>query len=233
MSRTNAVSKEHISPQLPDLQPGITLLDSESAVDNPLHALAVDQTLVSGGEACWIDPGTHAQTAPLVSVAPADRILDRIHVARGFTPFQHLELLRSLPDFCPDGTELVVVPDIDRYYRDDSLLAEEGRDMLLSGLATVARLARDQNLVVLVTRTGEDEFSEPIEAAADRTLRCEPTPFGPRFRGPEEETLVYPVDHGQWLQTTLSFWERILAAREPLYTAVSGQQQEVSIRGAN
>lgn len=217
MSAPDRRSEANATAQLPDLEQGITLLAIDSTVERAIHALAVDHVLLSGGEAVWIDPGTHAQTGPLVEVAPSDRILDRIRVARGFTPFQHLDLLRSLPDMLTGQSELVVVPALDRYYRDDSLLADEGRDMLLAGIAALAAASRAHDLTVLVTRTGVDTFSEPIDAAAEHDLRCEATPFGPRFLMGDEETLVYPVAGGRWVQTTLSFWGEILAAREPLY----------------
>lgn len=202
------------TPYLPDLDSGITLLEHSNDTETVIHALAVDTLLRSGGDAVWIDPGTHAQTDPLVELAPSDRVLDRIRVARGFTPFQHLDLLRSLPGSCTTDTSLVVVPDIDRYYRDDSLLADEGTEMLLSGLASLAAVARAQERSVLLTQTAADSFTDPLDAAADQHLACEQTPFGPRFRTPDEETLVYPVDGGRWVQTTLSFWKDILAARE-------------------
>lgn len=219
------------SPHLPDLQQGITLLTADSAVDSVIHALAVDHVLLTGGEGFWIDPGTDAQTGPLVDLAPSDRILDRIRVARGFTPFQHLAVLDSLPGSLTDRTTLVVVPQLDRYYRDDSLLADEGVEMLLSGIASLAAAARERDVSVLVTRTAGDAFGDPIAAAADHRLVCESTPFGPRFRTDDDETLVYPVDGGRWVQTTLSFWREVLAAREPQYG--SAGTQEVTVRGSN
>jgi hypothetical protein len=137
---------------------------------------------------------------------------------------------------CTDKTSLVVVPDIDRYYREKSLLADEGKEMLLSGIASLAAVAREYNVSVLLTQTVEDTFSEPVRTAADQYLTCEQTPFGPRFQTPDDETLVYPVEGGQWVQTTLSFWADILAAREPLYNQPLGESPEtleVSRCGAN
>jgi hypothetical protein len=224
------------STYLPELGSGITLLEYSSAVDTVIHALAVDHLLLSGGDAVWIDPGTHAQTGPLTELAPSNRILDRIQIARGFTPFQHLDLLRSLPDLCTTGTSPVVVPDIDRYYRDESLFADEGKEMLLSGIASLASVAREDNVSVLLTQTTEDTFTEPVRTTADQHLTCEQTPFGPRFQTPDDETLVYPVEGGQWVQTTLSFWADILAAREPLYDQPLENPvgtREVSSCGAN
>lgn len=231
MAQTDSITTGNRTPQLPELDAGLVLLELDGAVERAVHALAVDHVLQSGGDACWIDPGTNAQTDPLVELAPSDRILDRITVARGFTAFQHLELLRSLPEFCTASTELIVVPAVDRYYRADGLLADEGREMLLSGIAALAGIAREQEIPVVLTRAAADEFSQPVAAAAERTIACERTPFGPRFRTDGEETLVYPVDGGRWVQTTISFWERILAVRAS--AASERTQQEVTARGAN
>lgn len=225
--------RDQLAPDVPSLNAGIQLLDTDAS--RAIHALTVDHILLSGGDACWIGTGTHARSTPFVELAPSDRILDRVHLARAFTPFQHLALLESLPEVLTDRTELVVAPDIDGYYRSDDLLAEEGRDMLLSGIADLARVAREREIPVLVTRTAADEFSTPVENAASDVLHCRSTPFGPRFwtngeDGSDDETLVYPVDGGAAVQTTLAFWKRVLAAREPLYEGVS---REVTVRGAN
>jgi hypothetical protein len=212
-------------PELPDREPGIQLFDAGEC-ERALHALVVDWLLADGCEGCWIDPGSHAHSGPLAELAPSDRILDRVHVARAFTPFQHLALVQSLAG----GTDpLVVVPELDGYYRDDNLLAGEGREMLLTGLAALAAAARD-GATVLVTRQRADEFSRAIETAADRRLRCEQTPFGPRFHTGESETLVYPAA-GETVQTTLAFWRRVLAARRPRHE--QAESPEVSARGAH
>lgn len=215
------------TPELPAPEPGVQLFDAEE-LDRALHALVVDWLLAEGGEACWIDPGQHARSGPLADLAPSDRILDRVHVARAFTPFQHLALLQSLSE---SPRTLLVVPDLDGYYRGDELLAGEGQEMLLTGLSTLAAAARETNATVLVTRQQADEFSQPIEAAAQRRLRCEQTPFGPRFHTDDSETLVYPVE-GEGVQTTLAFWQRVLAARNPEHEAAA-TAAEVSPRGAH
>lgn len=224
------------SASLPELDSGLTLLTAGTSVRQAIHALAVDHVLLSNGEAIWIDPGTHAQTDPLVDVAPSNRILDRIHVARGFTPFQHLELLRSLPSWVSNRTELIVVPHLDAYYRNDGLLADEGRDMLLSGIASLTRVARKSEIPVLVTRKVSDTFSEPIATAASQTIVCDRTPFGPRFSSDETETLVYPTADDRWVQTTLAFWNEVLASRQSLYEQPHGETaraQEVTVHGTN
>lgn len=231
MRQRDSIATGTSTPRLPNLDAGLVLLELDGAVERAIHALAVDHVLQSGGDACWIDPGTTAQTDPLVELAPSDRILDRITVARGFTAFQHLELLRSLPEICTTSTELIVVPAVDRYYRADGLLADEGREMLLSGIAALAGVARERSIPVVLTRAAADEFSQPVAAAAERTITCEGTRFGPRFSTAETETLIYPVDGGL-VQTTIDFWTQILAVRAS--AAASRQlQPEVTARGAN
>jgi hypothetical protein len=231
MRQSDSIGTTTPTPQLPELDAGLVLLELDGTVERAVHALAVDHVLQSGGDACWIDPGTTAQTDPLVELAPSDRILDRVTVARGFTAFQHLELLRSLPEICTASTELIVVPMVDSYYRDDGLFADEGREMLLSGIAALAGVARDRGIPVVLTRAAADEFSQPVERAAERTITCEQTRFGPRFSTDETETLVYPVDGGL-VQTTIDYWARILAVRAST-TASQQPQPEVTVRGAN
>lgn len=201
------------TPTLPDLDPGLTLLDADSAVADVLYALVVDHVIETGGTACWIDPGHRARCDPLLDIAPTDRILDRITVARGFTPFQHSALLTDCTDWIDEETELVVVPEIDRRYHDAELLADEERDLLLRGIASLATVAREHELPVLVTCASPDgPLAEPIEAATTHRLECTATPYGPRFvEG--EETLVYPVAASGVVQTTLSFWAQVIAAR--------------------
>jgi hypothetical protein len=206
-------------PELPTLDPGVQLLDADRTdAVGPLHALVLDQVLADGGMALWVDSGGHAQTAPLVRLAPDDgsgtgeRVLDRVQVARAFTAYQHLALVERLHQRVTGDTSLLVLPAIDAHYRADDVGRERGQRFLLRALATVATLARECDFPVLVTRTRTDEFAAPVPRAADRTLTCERTEFGPRFAGADFETLVYPHGDGT-VQTTLAFWQRVLAAR--------------------
>jgi len=233
MMQTASHDASRTTPALPDLDPGVTLLTIDSDAARAIHALTVDRVLCTGREGYWIDTGRQAQTDPLVDIAPSDRILDRIHVARAFTPFQHLDCLRALPQSCPEQTSLVVVPAADLYYRDDNLLGDEGRAMFLAGVAALAGIARQREIPVLVTQHTADSFSQPLAAAATQTLTCTATPFGPRFHSDETETLVYQVDGREAVQTTLAFWERVIAARQPVYEQSLHAQPEVPAHGAD
>ncbi|MFB6136780.1 MAG: hypothetical protein ABEJ42_00370 [Halobacteriaceae archaeon] len=200
-------------PELPDLEPGVTLLAADERTRHALHALVVDAVLRDGATARWVDARGHASTRPLVSLAPGPRALERVHVARGFTPFQHYSVVETLvarADALDPG--LVVAPAVDAMYRADEVRTAEGREMLARVLAALSGLARRRDVPVLCTRASDDEFAEPVANAADATLECTWTSQGPRFAGSDFETLVYPVGGGQ-LQTTLAYWERVLDAR--------------------
>lgn len=219
------------APELPELDAGVRLLHvkGDDRAPGPLHSLVLDHLLLNDGTAAWVDAGGHAVTKSLASIAPSMRTLDRIQVARGFTPNQHYELVRRLPERVSETTSLVVCPGFDRLYRDAETYADEGEDLLLRALATVVGIADRYNIPVLVTCSESDSFSEPLAAAADETITCEQTKFGPRFTGSEFETLVYPMGNGV-LQTTLTFWKRVLEARQPVYETAE-TPQEVTVHG--
>ncbi|MFC7157709.1 hypothetical protein ACFQPA_19975 [Halomarina halobia] len=218
-------------PDLPALGSGIQLLDTEDEIVGPLQSLVVDHLLLNEGCAYWVDSHGHATTSVLTRLAPSDRFLDRIHVARGFTPGQHYQLVNYLCEHLAEtgGEELtlLVCPALDGQYRADELHRGEGETMLLKTLARLAGLAREYDVPVLVTRQQADELSAPITSAAVETIHCEQTQFGPRFTADGFETLVYP-DRG-YLQTTLAFWERVLQTRHA--TAYAGKTRQPAVVG--
>jgi hypothetical protein len=212
------------APTLPALDPGIQLLEIEgnAPATGPLQSLVLDHLLLEDGAALWVDANGHATTRPLARLAPSRRTLDRIRLARGFTAHQHYAIVDDLPgtiDALGADASLLVLPAVDAMYREDDLPGTEGRDLFLRGLSVVARLARERDLPVLVTRTAADEFAAPIAAAARRTIAVEHTRFGPRFVGDDVETLVYPRAADGTVQTTLAYWAQVLRARHPHATA--------------
>ena len=198
-------------PELPTLDPGVQLLATgDDRATDALCALVLDHALGAGGRVHWVDSRGHARTDRLARLAPDPHALDRISVARGFTAHQHVALVRRLTDRVTDDDALLVLPAMDATYRaaDDT----RSRGFLLRSLATVARLARENAVPVLVTRTRDDAYGEPLAAAAERTVEYHRTAQGPRFVTDGFETQVYPRGDGT-VQTTLAFWRRVLAAR--------------------
>lgn len=220
-------------PELPELAAGLRLLDVESDDRStaPLHSLVLDHLLLNEGTAVWVDAGGHAVTQSLASIAPSMRVLERIHVARGFTANQHYELIRELPDQVDEDTSLIVCPAFDHLYREAETYADEGKDLVLRAIATIASVTNQYDIPALVTRSKRDSFSNPVEAAAKETIRCERTKFGPRFIGDDFETLVYPMEDGT-VQTTLAFWKRVLKARVSVEETAKTPTPKVNAHGA-
>lgn len=186
-----------------------------------------------------VDGNGHATTTALAQIAPSQRLLDRINVARGFTAYQHYGAVCDLPkavnqsiqqsttESCssrqrnsnPDGSSshtpsLLVVPSIDVQYRsDETLRGTHAETLQARTLARLATYAEGYDIPVLVTRSRKDEFTAPVETAANHPLKCEQTRMGPRFVGDEFETLVYPVGDGAYYQTTFAYWQQLLSAR--------------------
>ncbi|MFD1568437.1 hypothetical protein [Halolamina litorea] len=176
----------------------------------------VDHLLLERGHGVWVGTGRYCTTDTLADVAPDRRVLDRVDVARGFTPYQHTALIQDLEGHVDDETAVIVLPAIDSHYRSDDVHGSGGQEMLVRAIAQLAAVARRHEVPILCTRAKADAFSEPLEAAASSSLTVRETSMGPRFVGEEFETLVYELD-GEWVQTTIAFWQGILEARQPIH----------------
>lgn len=223
----------------PSVDEGVTLLDIEGDRGVPVvQSLVLDHLLLADGPAFWVDTNGYATTTSLARLAPSNRLLDRIRVARGFTAYQHFGLIDDLSravNQClratattsdggrssagrghqsTTGPSMIVAPAVDARYRDDDTLRGETASTLLArGLARLRAYADGYDVPVLVTRSESDGFTEPIEQAADHYITCERTRFGPRFISEDFETLVYLVDDGSYYQTTFAYWRHVLATR--------------------
>lgn len=185
----------------PTLDPGLTLLATPDARSTALHRL-VARTLTDGRTAYWVDARNVATTYALAEVARTDRLLDRVHVARAFTAYQHHELVRELVGRVDGRTGLVVCPNLGSLYRDGDVPEGEAADLRAATVAVLADLADACDVPVLVTASGEAR--EAVAEAAARELDCTRTAFGLHYEGESFETTVYPVDGG-W-QTTVPYW---------------------------
>lgn len=226
-------------PELPSLRPGIRLVEATASSDGStaetyesgcvdvVQTLVLDRLLLHDGCVEWVDVDGHATTTRFACLAPSERILERVHVARAFTPYQHAILVDQLAGRIDDTTTLVVCPALDVPYRGNDCPNEQGCALLLQALARLAAIARNHDVPVLVTRRAGDAFAEPIATAAAERITHTATEYGPRFEGKRFETLVYPVGHGQ-IQTTLAFWQQVIAERQPLYEQ-AGQQAGATV----
>jgi len=213
-------------PELPTLDEEVYHLSADRNTRSVLASLIVDHALLNDGPIYWVDALNHASTDPIAAVAPSQRVLDRIHVARGFTPYQHYSITETLLERASTNSpSLIVAPAIDSMYR-ESMSGIDDRELLARTVARLAVLQRAHACPVLLTTTRDDEVTDPVTEAVTARLNCRQTPHGPRFVGEEFETLVYPVENGL-VQTTIAYWQSIIEARQPLYTA----QDEPTLAG--
>ena len=211
------------TPDLPELTPGVTLVDVDDELGvTPVQALLLDRVLGSDGPAFWVDGANGANTSRLRELAPADRVLDRIEVARGFTAHQHTSLLDRLAGrlSARGSPSVVVATGLDGMYRAVDVDGDLAEKTFVRAIASVARVARVHDVPVIVTRCREDDFSRPLRRSARTHLRYRKTPFGPRFEDAagDTETLVYHTEDG-WIQTTLEYWREVLEHRARMYEA--------------
>ena len=208
---------------LPSLDPGITLLDIESGRGVPLlQSLVLDHLLLHNGPAFWIDAKGYATTTTLSRIAPSQRLLNRIHVARGFTVHQHTSLVDRLEGRLDAAPAVVLATGVDQLYRDDDVPNEQVKGLFVRAVAALAGVAREHDIPFVVTRTREDEFTVPLANAATTHLQCRKTPFDPHFGEPdgERETLVNHAGDG-WMQTTLTYWQEVLEHRARMHESLT------------
>jgi hypothetical protein len=212
VTASSAVDEQHTTPTLPSLDPGLHLVDVDERAVGTIQSLVIDHMLTGAGStAVWVDSNGLATTSCLTRLAPNMRLLDRIDVARAFTPYQHHSLVSQVPEVVDDTTSLVVAPEFEYHYRSPDMRFSVASDLVKDGVETLATLAQTHEVPILLTRETTAPLSAPLVEAADSVLECELTRFGPRFVGEKFETLVYPVDGG--FQTTLSYWAEILSVR--------------------
>jgi len=196
---------------LPTLGAGVTSLYSPSAT-GALRRLVVDELRRRDGPAYWIDTGAHASSYALYDLAPSERALSDLRVARAFTAYQHRELVDRVARRADPETSLVVVADATRLYADPDVPDADGAAMLDASLARLAAVAATCDAPVLlgVSSDAGDRLAERVRDCADRELACERTSHGLRFEGPDYETLVYREDG--YRQTTIPYWVELLGA---------------------
>ena len=189
---------------LPELEPGLTLLERPSTRSPALHRLVVDELAASEGQTLWIDAGRDASSYGLYEHAPADRQLEGLTLARAFTAYQHATLVERVVRRATSRTALVVVPCTGALYRDDDVHEEVSTDLLTASLVHLRELAGALEIPVIVTTPGTTSTASLLADHADHTIASRQTDAGLRFEGDGYETTVYWQD-GAW-QTTIPYW---------------------------
>lgn len=198
-------------PELPRFGNEVTLLETSEQTPGALHAVVLDHILSAEGGGIWIDSNNRARTHRLTDIAPSGPVLERVHVARAFTAYQHYSLVEDVSREISADTEVMVLPMVDWFYSADELRGDEGTEMLESVLKHLRKLTTAWEIPVVVTRSAAAGEGEIVGELAQETVDCIATKEGPRFVGGDFETLVYHRD--EYMQTTLAYWREILATR--------------------
>jgi len=199
------------TPDVPALDPGLTLLRPPGPRSTALHRVALATLAATSGVAYWVDARNAADTYALYDLADSARRLDRLRVARAFTAYQHHALGRRVVERVDTRTGLIVAPNVAALYRDEDVPRYRRERLLDSTVRALAALADAREIPTLVS-VPADRDPGPVADRADCEIRCERTDLGYRFEGPGVETTVY-VGDGYW-QTTIPYWVDLLGAVE-------------------
>ncbi|MFC4543890.1 hypothetical protein ACFO5R_18345 [Halosolutus amylolyticus] len=197
-----------------DLDPGLTLLRTESPRSTIVHRLACDRLADADGPAYWIDARNAAATHVLYDCVPRPRMLDDLRVARAFTAYQHHSLVRAVTRRARPDTDLLVAPNVAALYRDDDV-AEWERDLLAASLETLSELGRVLECPVLVT-SASDADAKRITDRATTTIDCVRTREGIRLESADGDRLTEGYWHGEYWQTTIPYWVDLCGAVDAL-----------------
>ncbi|QLG63069.1 P-loop NTPase family protein [Halorarum salinum] len=194
---------------IPDLEPGVTLLETPRRRSAALQQLVVSH-LVDGQtrQGWWVDSGNAFATQSLYELTPGDHVLEHLQVGRAFTAYQHGSLVRETIRRTSQRTELVVVSNAPYYYRDDEVQRTTAERLFASVMELLERLAEACSVPVLVTISEEDAFTDVVREHADRELRSRETTEGIVYVGEDFETEVFWREG--YFQTTIPYWVRLL-----------------------
>lgn len=225
------ISQANPDANLPDLEPGLTLLETPDPRSTALHQLALDTVRQADGVAYWVDARNTSSTYTLHEMAPHRRLLRRIRLARGFTAYQHFQVVRRVIERASGRTGCIILPNLASLYRDDDVPAHEAEPMLSAVLSALSEVANVYEIPVLVTDAAGDALTEMVAEQVGTSYECERMPMGYRFVGEDYETTVYWAD-GYW-QTTIPYWVDLLGvAEEQADTAGIGPITPATMGGA-
>jgi hypothetical protein len=151
-----------------------------------------------------------AASYTLYDMAPSDRWLSGLRIARAFTAYQHFSLVKRVIRRVSTRTGMLLLPNLPGLYRDDDDPEHETAAMLGTVVQGLDAVAEGNDLPVLVSVSHRDDHGEAVLDAADQVIGCEDTRLGHRFTGDGGETTAY-WDEGYW-QTTIPYWVEICGA---------------------
>lgn len=227
-------SRQSTSPTdrtVPDVEPGLTVLQTEHHHSGAVHSVARRAIQQTNGPVYWLDARNTASTYALHELFSNDRALDRIQIARAFTAYQHYSLAEDVLNRISPRAGCLIVPNLASLYRDDDVPGYDSEALLEAAATALAELGRAYEIPVLASLGGPaDSSAGLVTEPADTVITAERTSLGYRFEGPDFETDVYWAD--SYWQTTIPYWVDLLgAAEESQEQSLTGPTVQAALEG--
>lgn len=220
---------ESIPPELAELEPGLTYLDTADPRTGALHGMVeLSLTAEPTGEILWVDARNSATTYAFADATIQHRVLSGIQVARAFTAYQHHSLIHQLVEHIDEQTTLVVTPCLGALYADDDVPDVEAAMLFADIIDTLDRLAEEHAIPILVTAT-TTPFVNEVVTRVDRTITITQTDLGLAFETDTFQTTVYHGP-GYW-QTTIPYWVDLFGHIDPAVEAMWEPQPSLATLG--
>ncbi|PSG99079.1 MAG: hypothetical protein BRC29_03055 [Nanohaloarchaea archaeon SW_7_43_1] len=154
--------------------------------------------------AIWIDSKNESSTYALQSCG-SPKILEKVHIGRAFTPFQHHRLVNQLEDFINENTELLVLPNIDFHYLDGQVKKWEAEELFQETWEKILKLQEENDLKVLVSLSSKNSgLSYAVICDSQNKIKVEATEQGWKYDSENFEQYTY--QDGREVQTTIPYW---------------------------
>ena len=199
---------EKLIQSSPEIVEGVNLVRKPEKLP-VFQALVAKEIEGKSASAVWIDAKNESSTYAISSIGNQG-LLEKVHVGRAFTPFQHNNLIQNLEEFIQDDTELLVLPNVTFLYEDGQANEWEAKELFESTWNKIKEVQERHDLKVLTSLPPRhDRFDYILEVEKDNEIEAQPTDSGLRYNSEEYDQLVYHDSGG--LQTTMPFWRRKIA----------------------
>jgi hypothetical protein len=187
----------------PQLYQGVNLISKPE--DLPaFQSLVSNQLEGRNSTAVWIDSGNESSTYALRS-AGTRSVMEKVHIGRAFTPFQHHTLVHSLEEFVKENTEILVLPNIDLLYLDGQVREWEAEELFEEVWQKVLKTADEYDLKVLVSFSSKStSLLQHARKDVEREISIGATQEGWKYDSSGFKQNAY--SNGGSVQTTVSHW---------------------------
>jgi hypothetical protein len=156
--------------------------------------------------AVWIDSKNESSTYALSSFG-SQTIMEKVHIGRAFTPFQHHRLIHQLEEFVQENTEILVLPNIDFLYLDGQVKEWEAEELFQEAWQKLLEVKEEHGLKVLVSLASKNSaLSYAVIGDSHNKIQVETTQEGWKYDSEDFEQYAYR--DGREVQTTVPYWHQ-------------------------